>query len=417
MKVARGPTAWARRALLVIVLLGAAIIPGRASSQPEHDCHGSRCRAAGSILWTRGLPGSWLAEPGVTGTVSSQGPGYAAAGSGVAVVGFGVTVAAFQASTGHALWQVAITGVPAGSLIVGVRAFPGVVAVGMQPPAGQPTAREEVMLSAATGRQLRIYPAAAYGGAIAANSARTVIVGAHAVTAYANRTGRILWRRSTGPWDEAWRVEGQYVFVTQTRNGYLGSSPVRALLRISLPSGTERRLRAPRPAFAGDLSGVVDGVALFASPDGVWAYSGQDGQLLWHRSAAVPELTDAGQGVVYLAIRDTLTGVNAATGAVVSTASKSVSGSLYWVSDGVALGLDQGALGEAWGYKLASRKIVWSSTSLPWPHFFIDLSGLGGSASPGSDIVLLATCADVGAAAGPLAAPTCLRPDLVAVTT
>jgi outer membrane protein assembly factor BamB len=411
---ARGVATWAKRALLAVLLVGAAVMPSRASTQQSHPCHGPRCLAPGSILWTKGLPGSWLAETGVTGTVSSQGPGYAANGGGAAVVGFGTTVAAFQSSTGRALWQTALSGVPAGSQIVGVRAFPGAVAVGVQPPAGQSATRDEVILSPATGQQLRIYPAAAYGGAIAAARGSVVVIGAHAVTAYQTATGRVVWRRSTGPFGEAWRVDGDYVYVTQTRHGYLGSAPVRALLRISVRNGAERRLRA-RPAFAGTLSGALDGVVLFAGPDGVWAYSEQNGRLLWRRAPAVLELTDAAAGVVYLSVRNTLVGVSAVTGAIVSTAPKSVAGSLYSVSDGIALGLDQGSLGEAWGYDLANRRVVWASTSLPWPHFFVDLSGLGGSASLGSDVVILATCAQVGTAAAASAPPSCLRPDLVAV--
>ena len=82
MKLARGPIVWARRALLAIVLVGAAVIPGRASSHVSQHCNGLRCATAGSILWTAALPGSWLAEPGVSGTVTSQNGAYAASGGG-----------------------------------------------------------------------------------------------------------------------------------------------------------------------------------------------------------------------------------------------------------------------------------------------------------------------------------------------
>src|SRR5215472_14049322 len=69
VRVTRGPATWAKRAFVAIVLVGAAVIPGRASSgQPQH-CTGIRCTAAGSILWTAGLSGLWLAQPGVLGTV------------------------------------------------------------------------------------------------------------------------------------------------------------------------------------------------------------------------------------------------------------------------------------------------------------------------------------------------------------
>jgi hypothetical protein len=118
---------------------------------------------------------------------------------------------------------------------------------------------------------------------------------------------------------------------------------------------------------------------------------------------------------VYLATGSSLAGIDALSGAVVSNAAISVAASLYWVRDGVALGLDQNALGEAWGYNLSTRRVVWTSAGLPWPHFFVDLSGLGGSASPASDIALLATCATVGVAASPTVAPACARPELAAV--
>lgn len=197
VRVARTPVAWAKLTLLAVVLVGAAVIPGRASSVRTHSCHGASCRTPGSVLWTRHLTGSWLAQPGVAGTVPARRSAYAAAGGGLAVLGSGTSVSAFQAGTGKPRWHVSIGGVPAGSQIVSVRAFSGVIAIGVQPAASQAPDRDEVIVSATTGRQLRIYPASLYGGAIAADSYRTVIVGTHDVTAYANATGRVLWRRWT----------------------------------------------------------------------------------------------------------------------------------------------------------------------------------------------------------------------------
>ena len=418
MKVGPGPAMWARRAVLVIVLVGAAVVPSRAISQHTPGCHGATCRGAGSVLWTRRLPGSWIAEGGLAGTVSSQGAAYAAVNTDVAVVGFGSTVAAFDTRTGHALWQTTVVGVPVGSQIVGVRALGGEVAVGVQPPpGGHARGRDEVILSATTGLQIRIYPSAPYGGAIAADAASTVIVGPHAVTAYANSTGRILWSQPTGQAQEAWRVDGQYVYVAQTSGGDLGSFPVHAVYRINLSTGAEGTLHAGGQGFAGRLSGAVDGVMLFSGSDGVWAYSAANGKVLWHRSPAVLELTDAASGTAYLAANNTLTGISALTGTVVSTAPKAVSGSLYWVRDGIALGLDQGALGDAWGYRVALHKVVWTSPPLPWPHFFVDLSGLGGSANPASSIVVVATCAQLGPVAATATSPSCRQPELVAVQT
>ena len=414
MKVARGPAAWARRAFLAAVLIAAAVIPGRASSQQAQHCTGVRCTTAGSILWTRALGGSWLAQPGVPGTVPNQAAAYASAGGGLAVVGTRTSVTALAESTGKLDWQVSLTGFPAGSAIVGVRAFAGVVAVGVEPPAGQAIARREVILSAVTGAQLRAYPAALYGGAVAAARGGTVIVGNRAVTDYANRTGRVIWSRSTGAAGQTWRVSAGDIYVTEGSGGFLAGSGVTAVREISLADGAERIIRSAHTDFPGTLTEVSAGDLVFSGADGVRAYSGT-GRLLWSRAAGDVELADSGQPVVYVASGSRLLGIDGTTGEIVSRSAISVAASLYWVVNGVALGLDRGGLGEAWGYNLASRRIVWSSTPIPWPHFFVDLSGLGGSASPSSDVVLMAACAQVGSAARPNSAPGCRRPELAAV--
>ncbi len=410
MRIGRGAGAWARRAVLVVVLVGAAVIPGRASSQQAQHCDGPRCRAAGSILWTAGMPGSWLAVPGVTGTVPSLDTGYAALGGGLAVFADGLRVTAFEVGTGRRAWQTTISGLLPGSVIVGVRAFPHEVAVGVQPPPGETPERDEVILSE-SGQQGRIYPAAAYGGAIAAAGGSTVVVGRTAVTAYANSSGRVLWSRAVGPPGQTWRVSGQYIYVAQPD----GSAGVLEVRRISLTSGAETVVRAgPHAVFPGALSAVADGVMLFTTPGGVAGYDGSTGRLLWPEKATL-ELTDPGTGVAYLASGTALEGVYVASGTVLSRAALSVASSLYWVSGGVALGLDQDALGDAWGYSLTSRRVLWTSAGLPWPHFFVDLSGLGGSAMQGGKVVLLATCARVGATTAGAAGPSCSRPELAAV--
>jgi hypothetical protein len=412
----------------VVVLVGAAVIPGRASSQQATHCTGLHCTTPGSVLWTHALPGSWIAQSGVSGTVTEQDAAYAAVGGGVAVVGSGTTVTGYRAGSGSWLWHIGLHGLPAGSAIVSVRAFTGVVAVGIEPPAGQGgAARYEVILSAMTGQQIRTYPAADYGGAVEADAERTVIVGASAVRAYANATGRVLWQRAIGSGAPTWRVAGQYLYVADAGGqGTATAGP--AVLRISLLTGGTRVIR-PRPKeFAGTLSEVIDTppaglqppevILLFSGAGGVTAY-GLDGKQIWHRNSAVPEMVDTGQGVLYVADGASLTGLQAASrrpdGTVVSTAAISVAASLYWVSDGVALGLDQNALGEAWGYSLTTRRVVWTSTALPWPHFFVDMSGLGGSASPATDIALLATCAQVGPTPATAGAPVCKQPELAAV--
>ncbi len=398
--------------MLGVVLVGAVVIPGRASSQQTQHCSGPGCRAAGSILWTAKLPGQWVAETGVTGTVPSTDAGYAAMGGGLALLAAGLRVTAFDVDTGSLAWQTTITGVPSGSAIVGVRAFGAVVAVGVQPPPGVAPERDEVILSAATGFQSRTYPAAAYGGAIAAYRASVVVVDRTTVTAYANSTGRVLWSRQLGPPGQTWRVSGQNVYVAQP-DGSAGTLLVR---RISLSTGAEAVLRPSEgSAFPGTLGAVVDGVMVFTAPGEVAGYDGDTGAELWHRAKVVLELADPSASTVYLASGAALEGVDISSGTVLSRAALSVAGSLYWVTGGVALGLDENALGDAWGYSLDSRRVLWTSAGLPWPHFFVDLSGLGGSASPGGRVVLLATCARVGAKTSPTGAAHCLRPELAAV--
>lgn len=431
------PAKWLRLGFLAVVLVGAAIIPGRAVSQSASRCHGAHCRVPGSVLWKRRLPGSWVAQPGVVGTVPDQAEAYVAVGGQVAVIGFGTTVLAFREDTGQRLWDVSLAGLSAGSVISSLRAWPGVVAVGISPPlggepsasqpaagqpaAGQPAAgqnvagQEAVILSPATGRRLRAYPAASFGGAVAADAAHTVVVGPQAVISYDNDNGRIAWRRATGAVAQDWQVSGQYLYVAVTAGGYLRSSPVTALRRISLRSGVQRIIPAPGRAFAGTLSGVIRNVLLFSGNDGVFGYSASTGALLWHRASYVPEFIDSAQQVVYLADGESLLAVDPTTGRVLNKQDAPLTSSLYEVRGGVALGLDQGALGQAWGYDLAGRKVVWDSAALPWPHFFVDLSGLGGSANPTGGVTLLAICPELGSAAGPGSAPSCKRPELAAV--
>jgi len=448
VRVTRGPATWAKRAFVAIVLVGAAVIPGRASSgQPQH-CAGIRCTAAGSILWTAWLPGPWLAQPGVAGTVPAKVGAYAATGGGVAVIGAGTGVTAFDESTGKRLWRVALTGVAAGSAVVGVRAFRQIIAVGVAPQVVTTSqhqsqrglsgaGRYEVMLSAATGKQIQIYPAATYGGAVAANAGSTVIVGARAVTAYDNATGRVRWSSAFGGTGQAWRVTGDTIYVAESGRS-AGKSGRTAVRRIDLRTGAAQTIRTgtgPAPGCTvtagtaggsvsagagnpapGSLSDAAGNVVLFSGANGVRAYDGTNGNLLWCRSSADVELVDSGQdGIVYLASGNRLLGVNISTNKPVSTAPISVAASLYSATNRVALGLDEDGLGEAWGYNLNTRRIVWTSASLPWPHYFVDLSGLGGSISPGSTIALLATCADVGAALSANSAPVCRRPVLDAV--
>jgi hypothetical protein len=415
----RLPGLWppaARRILLACVLLAVLLFPvtGLVSGgQPQQ----AACRGCASVppavaqRWAVPLPGAWLAGSG--GTAPAIGQAYVAVGDGIAAVGDGLTLTAFALGNGRQLWQTTLDG-PAGGSIVSVRAWPGAVTAGILAADGQ--TRTEAVVAAASGAQLRHYPAAVFGGAVAASLATTVVVGRKGVTSYDNKSGHVRWYHATGL-NQSWRVDGTTLYVTESRGGYLGSSPVTALQVMNLTSGAERPLTSPLgQPFSGTLAAAADGVALFASATGVTAYSGSTGAALWSKAGSVPEGADPAQGLVYLtSAGTTLTGVDPLTGQVKT----SVSGSgadgadqMYVVRGGVALGLDGGANGDVWGYDVAAGRVTWTSSSLPWPRYFSDLSGLGGSAavSNDSDVAVIAACPQL-SSAGP-----CPDPELVAFT-
>lgn len=420
VRIRRGPAAWARRGVLAAVLLGAAILPAHAIGSAASACRPRHCITAGTVRWSRALPGSWIAENGAVGTVLRQGEAYAAADAGVAAIGFGLTAEGFSLDSGERLWTAgrsAWPAFPSGAAIVSVRAWQGVVTIGVSIPAAaaRPVSRAEVVLSAQTGAVLRVYQAAQYGGAVAADAARTVIVGPTAVTGYDNATGRAVWRRATGPVAQAWRVDDGELYVTVAAGGYLGTAPVTALRRINLRNGSAQVVRPVGGSFAGTLSGAVSGVVLFSAPDGLTAYSGSTGRLLWRRSGVVPETDDEARQTLYVIAAHALIGIDPLTGTSVRDARGKGASALYQVRNGVALGLDQGSLGDAYGYSLARHRVVWTSPPLPWPHYFADLSGLGGSADQTNGTVLLASCAGLGSAPPGASAPACQRPELVAL--
>src|SRR5262249_58914433 len=43
------------------------------------------------------------------------------------------------------------------------------------------------------------------------------------------------------------------------------------------------------------------------------------------------------------------------------------------------------ASGEAWGYNVTAGRVTWTAPGLPWPHYFADVSGIGGSAAATGD--------------------------------
>jgi outer membrane protein assembly factor BamB len=417
--VTRGPVLWLRRGCFVALLVALAIFPGPPSA--ARPCATHACPSAGHVRWARPLPGSWVTQPGLGGTTPAQGDAYAAMGSEVTAVGVGSTIYGYRSGSGEPLWVSSLAGFRAGSQLVSVRAWPGVVTAGLTVPGQRPgsaVSRREVVLSAATGRLIRSYPAAAFGGAVSADARHTVIVGTTAVTSYDNRTGTVLWRRPTGPAAQAWKTDSSSLYLTVAAGGYLSGQRVRALRRISLRSGGQRLIRPPGRSFHGVLSRAFDGVVLFTDARGTIAYSGATGGKLWRRDGALPESADPASALLYLADGGSLVGVDPWTGqpqARVPAAATPGAIALFAVRNGIVLGLDQGAQGGAWGYGVAAQRVLWTNPSVPWPHYFVDLSGIGGSAAATSPAVLLAICRQLGGPAPGSTGQVCQRPELVAL--
>jgi hypothetical protein len=402
--VARKSFTWARRGVLAATLLAVALVPypviGSASTPAAAPCHTNcgQSGTAGKILWSRELPGTWTASGGLTGTVPVRGQAYVAVGNGVAAVGLGMDLRAYNSRTGQPQWQLALRGFPADSAIVSVRVWPGVVTAGVTYGPGG-SHRAEIVINSVTGQEYRWHPATPFGGAVSATAQTTVVVGPGAVTGYDTTTGRVRWRQPTGTPDQAWQADGPDLYVTVAADGYLGPEPVTALRRIDMSTGRETIVRPSASSFSGTLSGVVGNVVLFSSATGVTAYDGLTGLLMWSLAGVVPEGTDAAQGRFNLTQGTSLLAVDPLTGHVTARAPGSaVAGSagMFAVRGGVALGLDQGASGEAWGYDLSAQRVIWTASHLPWPHYFVDTSGIGGSAEPDGATVVVAACGKLG---------------------
>jgi PQQ-like domain len=404
-----------RRWALALVLLGVALLPypslGAVGGGPPAACR-SGCPAESvpsMIKWTRPLSGSWQVIPGLTGTVPASGLAYVSVGYGVAAVGAGLTLSAYSAKTGAPLWDQTLTGFPAGAVIVSVRTWPGEVTAGISYPSAGHLERTEVVISGSTGTQSR-YPAAMFGGAVGGSSQYTVIVGPTTVTSYDNATGRVRWRLATGRILPAWRTDDGTLYVAESAGGFLGSAPVTALRQVDLATGAEILVRPLEGlSFPGTFSAAFDGVVLFSTASGVTAYNGTTGAWLWAIGGSVPEGTDPRKQRIYLTRQSSLIAVNPVTGQVTATVSGSaVNGSagLYTVRDGVALGLDQGASGDAWGYNIGAQRVTLAAAGLPWPHYFVDLNGVGGSADPASNLVVIAACAQLAPSSPPSATPS-----------
>src|SRR5215471_19778948 len=76
----RWPT-WVRRLAFTAVLVLAAAAPGMAATWSSFQCQDSGCEKAGTLRWTRPLPGSWTVQNGITGITPATGQAYGALGA------------------------------------------------------------------------------------------------------------------------------------------------------------------------------------------------------------------------------------------------------------------------------------------------------------------------------------------------
>jgi hypothetical protein len=224
---------------------------------------------------------------------------------------------------------------------------------------------------------------------------------------------------STGPVPLAWRADAGTLYLAESAAGFAGSAPVTALRQINLATGADVLIRPIEDiSFPGTFSAAFDGVVLFSTATGVTAYYGTTGAWLWTIGGAVPEGTDPRKQLIYLSRGSSLIAVNPLTGQVTATASGSAvdgSAGLYAVWDGVALGLDQGGNGDAWGYNIGAQRVTLTAAGLGWPHYFVDLSGVGGSADPASDLVVIAACTQLAPSSPVSATPSATASPSVSV--
>ncbi len=261
-----------RRGTFIAILVRLAVAPGPACGPALHQP--GVLKSAGLARWAWPLPGAWLAQAGLAGTTPAQGDAYAAMGGQVAAIGIGTTVFAYWSRSGTPAWASSLAGFRAGSRIVSVRAWPGVVTVGVDVPgrgAGSPATRHEVVLDSGTGRLIRSFPAAPFGGAVAAGPVRTVIVGSTRGDQRQQQPdrGRAAGAIRPGPLARApGKVSGNDLYLTvlgpvATWSHRPGPGAAQDLPAVRC---SQHLIRPPGRSFRGVLSRVFAGMLLRCSP-------------------------------------------------------------------------------------------------------------------------------------------------------
>ena len=161
-----------------------------------------------------------------------------------------------------------------------VRAWPGVVTVGLLAPGGP--SRTEVVIDARDGRRAAPVPGRGVRrrGRGLGRDHRGRRLRHRDQLRQRDRAGPLAApdRRRASPG----RSTGRRSTWRSPRAASSGSSPVTALQVINLADGTERTLSSPLGSpFSGTLAMAADGAVLFASSAGVTAYSGSTGGALW----------------------------------------------------------------------------------------------------------------------------------------
>ena len=277
-----------------------------------------------------------------------------------------------------------------------VRTWPGEVTAASPTPGPGIWSAPRWSISGLTGTESGRYPAAVFGGAVGGSALYTVIVGPTAVTSYDNATGRVRWRLATGPVPQAWRTDGR--------------DAVRGRIRRRVPGfGAGHRAAPDRPARPARRSSSgrwrdSRSPARSAPRSTAWCCSprGRGDRVRRHdRSVAVVHRRGGARGLPTRAAADlpdpgsNLIAVDPLTGQVTATVSGSaVTGrrACTWSGTVWRSGSTRAPNGDAWGYDIGAQRVTLAAAGLPWPHYFVDLSGVGGSADPASNLVVIAAC-------------------------